>query len=215
MREIWGVIACLAVTSVDAKEPHRDVDAIRAMDAFGQCSGERQIDGMKLLATLPLSGEEEKQAVKMSSSDCLSGGQLKFRARLLRGAVAEVLLKRGQKLIHSARSVEPFSVPPAETLVGASGPQRAAVQLVLFGECVAVKDPDDVMKLFTTPVESTAELAAFAPLKTSMSACSDSTFWVDRFQMRGYLAEGAYRAKYKMRAHSVQSSAIHSSGGEY
>jgi hypothetical protein len=116
---------------------------------------------------------------------------------LLRGAVAEILLRNGQKALHRTRVVQAFQAPPANTLDSAPEGQRTAVALVLFGECVAGQDPDGVMKLLKTLVESQAEIVAFMPLKKPMSICSEVTFKVDRFQMRGYLAEGAYRVALK------------------
>jgi hypothetical protein len=197
MRAIPCIIACLVVTGVDAKEPRRNIDALKSMDAFGRCVGQHQVDGMKLLATVPTSHEEYKQALKISTSTCLPGGELRFQASLLRGAVAEILLRNGQKALHRAKVVQAFQAPPTDTLASAPEGQRAAVALVLFGECVADQDPDGVMKLLKTSVESQAEIAAFRPLQKPMSICSQVTFKVDRFQMRGYLAEGAYRVALK------------------
>ena len=197
MRAILCVIACLVVAGVDAKEPRRNIDALKSMDAFGRCVGQHQVDGMKLLATVPTSREEYKQALRISTSTCLPGGELRFQASLLRGAVAEILLRNGQKALHRAKVVQAFQAPPTDTLASAPEGQRAAVALVLFGECVAEQDPDGVMTLLKTPVESQAEIAAFRPLKKPMSICSQVTFKVDRFQMRGYLAEGAYRVALK------------------
>ena len=91
MRAVIGIVACLAGTAAIAKEPRRNVDAFKTMDAFGRCVGRHQVDGMKLLATIPNSPEEHKQALRISTSDCLSGGSLQLRPGLLRGAVAHAL----------------------------------------------------------------------------------------------------------------------------
>ncbi len=201
MRAMPCLVTCLMVTGVDAKEPHRNVDALKSMDAFGRCVGRHQADGMKLLATVPTSHEEYEQASRISTfisaSTCLPSRQLRFKASLLRGAVAEILLRNGQKALHAAKIVHAFQPPPPDTLADAPEGQRTAVALVLFGECVAYEDPGGVMNLLKTPVESQAEIAAFMPLKKPMSICSEVTFKVDRFQMRGYLAEGAYRVALK------------------
>lgn len=197
MRAIPCLVACLMVTGVDAKEPRRNIDALKSMDAFGRCVGQHQFDGMKLLATVPTSREDYKQALRISTSTCLPGGELRFKASLLRGAVAEILLRNSQKALHGAKVVQAFQAPPPDTFAAAPDGQRTAVALVLFGECVADQDPGGVMNLLKTPVESQAEIAAFMPLKKPMSTCSEVSFKVDRFQMRGYLAEGAYRVALK------------------
>lgn len=197
MRVIPFIIASLVVTGVDAREPRRNIAALKSMDAFGRCVGQHRVDSMKLLATVPASPEEYKQALKISTSTCLSGGELRFKASLLRGTVAEILLKNGSKALQRAKVVQAFQAPAADTLAGAPEGQRASVALVLFGECVADMDLDGVMKLLSTSVESQAELDAFMPLRKPMSTCSQVTFKLDRYKMRGYLAEGAYRVALK------------------
>ena len=197
MRAVIGIVACLAGTAAIAKEPRRNVDAFKTMDAFGRCVGRHQVDGMKLLATIPNSPEEHKQALRISTSDCLSGGSLQFRPGLLRGAVAQALLQNAPAALRRAKAVPAFDAPNPTQLAAAPEDQRAAVALVLFGECVASQNSTAVMALLQTPVESQAEKAAFAPLDKAMTRCSQVTFKVDRFQMRGFLAEGAYRLALK------------------
>lgn len=190
---ITVLIVCLATSAVQAKGPRRSAEAIKTLDQFGHCVAEQRSDAIKFLSTLPESREENKQAVRISTSNCLHGGILKFRASFLRGTVAELLLKEDQKTLHHAGVKYTFDAPSGEALSSAPDGQRTAIALVLFGQCVAHEKPEDVRLLLNTPVESRAEFSAFAPLKDAMTKCSTVDFKVDRFQMRGYLAEGAYR----------------------
>jgi len=190
---ITFLVVCVTASAAQAKGPHRSAEAIQTLDQFGHCVAEQRTDAIKFLSTLPESKEENKQANRISTSSCLHGGILKFRANLLRGTVAELLLKEDQKALHRAGVKYTFDAPSGDALSSAPGGQRTAVALVLFGQCVAHDKPEAVKLLLNTPVESRAEFAAFAPLKDAMTKCSTVDFKADRFQMRGYLAEGAYR----------------------
>jgi len=187
------LLVCLTTSAVEAKGPHRNAEAIKTLDRFGQCVAEQRTDAIMFLSTLPESKEEHKQALRISTSNCLHGGMLKFRANLLRGTVAELLLRQDQKVLHRVGAKYTFDMPSAESLSSASDGQRTAIALVLFGQCVAHEQPEAVQALLKTNVESRTEAGAFAPLKDAMTKCSAVDFKADRFQMRGYLAEGAYR----------------------
>jgi hypothetical protein len=183
----------LAASGAEAKGPHRNTQAIKTLDQFGQCVAEQRTDAIKFLATLPESREENKQANRISTPHCLPGGMLKFKANLLRGAVAEVLLKQDKWALHRVGSKYTFDTPRPQELENAPSGQRTLIALILFGQCVAHESPNAVKYLLSTPVESRAEASAFSALKEPMTKCSTVDFRADRFQMRGYLAEGAYR----------------------
>jgi hypothetical protein len=183
----------LTASGAEGKGPHRNTEAIKTLDQFGQCVAQQRTDAIKFLATLPDSREENKQANRISTSRCLPGGMLKFKANLLRGAVAELLLKQDKWALHRVGVKYTFDTPPSEALKNAPDGQRALIALVLFGQCVAHESPDAVKSLLGTSVETRDEALAFAALKEPMTKCSTVDFRADRFQMRGYLAEGAYR----------------------
>jgi hypothetical protein len=194
MRGVTAILSCcLAASGVQAKEPHRSPEAIKALDQFGRCVAEQRTDAVKFMSTLPDSKEEHKQANRISTSSCLHGGVLKSRANLLRGTVAEMLLKEDRKSLHRSDVKYTFVLPLAEDSSRESDGQRTAIALVLFGQCIAHEKPEAVDALLKTPVESRAEWAAFALLKDAMTTCSTVNFKADRFQMRGYIAGGAYR----------------------
>ncbi len=194
MRLIFLLATCaLLAAPVVARPPRRNVDALKTMNGFGTCVGRHQADAIRFMNTVPESPEELKQALRISTSSCLSNGELRFRPSLLRGAVAEVLFKSHEGTPRRSTAQAAFVAPSAEALSAATVGQRAAVALVLFGQCVASRDTPGVTALLHTPVESSAERSAFKALDDAMTRCSTVNFKIDRFQMRGYLAEGAYR----------------------
>ncbi len=95
-RPVGMAVAIALGTSAQAgaakeNKPKIDPEAVRVMHQFGRCVGESRSNA-KLLGTLPYSPDEGALAARMSRNDCLrSGGELRFRAPVLRGLVAEQL----------------------------------------------------------------------------------------------------------------------------
>jgi hypothetical protein len=180
--------------SGQAAENKRDVNALKTMDSFGRCVGGKTLLASQLMAALPGSPEAEKITLRLSTADCLASGELRFKSQLLRGVVAEVLLKKGA-LGHFPRNAAIFPVPVGEAVAAEDPVQRTSIALIQFGQCVAAGNKAGVEKLFRTTRETKAEGAALAELRPSLNACLEhgATFKLDRFQMRSFLAEGAYR----------------------
>ena len=70
------------------------------------------------------------------------------------------------------------------------------MSLILFGQCVGTKDMSSVKALLATRPNTSDETAAFAKLGPALGGCAEKgvSLKLNRFQLRGYLAEGAYRA---------------------
>ena len=152
----------------------------------------------KLLAAVPDSAEAQSAAEWLAqSTDCLNNGELKFRGDLLRGPVAEYLFERMQIAKPSDwAKINIFKAPSASERASDDAGQRAAIAMVLFGQCVAEKDMDAVRGLLAARADSPQESAAFGKLSPIMGGCAEKgvSLKVNRMQLRGYLAEGAYRA---------------------
>ncbi|WP_267382441.1 MULTISPECIES: hypothetical protein [unclassified Sphingomonas] len=194
MRSLIPVlIICSMEPGAQATLPRRSTEAIKTLDGFSRCVGKQRSEAIRLLATLPESDEEHRQANRIATSSCLASGMLKFRANLMRGTIAEFILKADRKALRRPEEKYTFDVPAEDILSRAPGGQQAAIALVLFGQCVAHENSMGVKAILGTSVETRAEIEAFRPLTGAMTKCSTANFKVDRFQMRGYLAEGAYR----------------------
>lgn len=168
------------------------------MRSYGLCAAEDRVRAKKLLVTLPESSNENKAAGWAATNGCIYNGTLEFPSGLLRGVVAESLFTHlngaGRQLW--AR-MPTFTVPGDQVLKQAEPRQRTAIALILFGQCVATADMKDVAALFETDPDSAAETAAFQKLQAAFGPCAAKgvSFHLNRFQLRGYLAEGAYRAQ--------------------
>lgn len=181
-------------------EPGRDHggEALDTMRAYGMCAARDHLRIKKLLAALPESKDEYKAAGWAATNACINNGVLSFNARLLRGVSAESLVTEMNGADPRTWAKMPtFDVPSADMLKAAEPAQRTAVALVLFGQCVATADMADVGALLATDPDSQAETDAFQKLQTAFGPCATKgvSFSLNRFQLRGYLAEGAYRAK--------------------
>lgn len=67
-RVLACIIVCLLTIAADVNGSHRSVYPLKSMDIFGGCVGSHQVDGVKLLATIPSTAEEYKQASRMVTS---------------------------------------------------------------------------------------------------------------------------------------------------
>lgn len=190
-----GVATGAASAPSDREKPRKaDPDALRVMHDFGRCVGHSR-SSAQLLAVLPYSPEEQRIVVRIATSECLTNGMLKFRAPVLRGVVAEQLYLANFTGGRPRKAVTPVfaDLSPAD-LAAADPAQRTAVQLILFGQCVSSVDPADVAALLATPAMSMRERTAFGALQPALGRCIESgTFHLNRFALRGFLAEGAYR----------------------
>jgi hypothetical protein len=192
-----SIIRSPQAASIPDGGPNTRPAALKVMRAFGRCAAQNRQLSEKLLEALPSSEEEQSAALWMSKSECLNGGTLRFRANLLRGVVAEYLFSRmNLATAGDWARMDIFAVPDAEALAQADPAQRAAIQLIGFGQCVATKDMDSVKALLTTQPNTAEEGAAFAKLGPTLGGCAEKgvSLKLNRFELRGYLAEGAYRA---------------------
>ncbi len=190
-----------AAAQILVYDPVPNSAANKAMHRLAICAAQRRVIAEKLLATLPQTREEHNLAGRLIDPDpgCdYGGGQIEFSVRYMRGGVAEALLEQdfgnlGGKarrkpaaLFHTADIADPASL---------SDESKGSIGMILFGQCVAHPAPGDVAALFGTIVGSSDENAVFKKLSPAMASCAPSGNIPNTsgLQMRGYLAEGAYR----------------------
>jgi hypothetical protein len=173
-------------------------DATAVMLAFGKCAAKDEQGAERLLASVPDTKDAWRTVAWLAqTSGCLNNGQLRFKPILMRGPVAEYLFERMRlaPAKYWARK-KIFEAPDSLTLASVNPAERAEVALILFGQCVGTKDMSSVKALLATRPNTPDETAAFAKLSPAFGSCAekDVSLKLNRFQLRGYLAEGAYRA---------------------
>lgn len=171
-------------------------EAFRVMHDFGRCVGASRSNA-KLLGTIPYSPEEQAMAARISRAGCLrDSGELRFRAPLLRGLVAEQLYLQDLDGDRPRADLAPVFVDPGPVPPGGfNGPQQVAMTMIRFGQCVATVDKAGVMALLKTSATSQRERDAFKALQPALGQCLEAggKFQMNPFTLRGFLAEGAYR----------------------
>jgi hypothetical protein len=116
-----------------------------------------------------------------------------------RGPVAEVLFVADfavAQATRARRNIRVFARPTDAELQQLSPFSRAATLMVEVGECVARADRESARALILSDVGDDQEKQAFSALTPSLSGCIPPGFElkISKFQLRGYIAEGAYRA---------------------
>ena len=119
--------------------------------------------------------------------------RLLIGGRFLRGAAAEFLLERP----NGPQTDAPvFKMPDPEALQRLDPNVRAPIVFIQIGECAARANPAGVTALLAADAGSPEERAAFSALVPSIGACVPGgvDLRMPKLLLRGYLAEGAYRA---------------------
>ena len=166
---------------------------------FGYCVAGKS-SAKDVLRSMPASGPSDKALFWMILGDTSCGGDktYNFNPRALRGPLAEFYLKRDFDLgswTAKHRPLKTFQMPTVGEIDKLSADQRAGVVMLAIGTCVFNAGRTRVADLMRTTVGSAQEAAAFAALSPSLSACIPvgTQLKLTKFQLRGYLAEAAYR----------------------
>jgi hypothetical protein len=152
---------------------------------------------MKALPATPASDKALFWTV-LSSNSCSDKRNYDFNPRALRGPVAEYFLKRDFDLSTWTSKRKPlptFATPVVADFDRLQPDTRAGVTMIVIGTCVFQADRTNSAALFRTTVDTPADSAAFAALGPALSKCiaSGSQLKMSKFQLRGALAEAAYR----------------------
>lgn len=170
-------------------------------EKFAQCAV-GQYEGAELLATQPGSPEEAEVLAEFGRRSCAVPA---MPSKELRGAVAEQLFKADFSAIGSRPRrdlIEVFTVE-AEDVEAMDAESRRRLEMLGFGTCVAAADPTKSVSLLRAPAGSPEEARIVAELQPHFSPClvEGETLNVAKAELRGALAEGAYRLAL---AHSLQ-----------
>jgi hypothetical protein len=185
-----------------AMDPARPDAAVRAMHGLALCAARRRPVAEKMLTVLPETSEGRRLINLLVDPlpDCeLGGSQIGFQARYMRGGVAEALYRQdfeSSKGQSGQASAAVFQLPSMEEGSQLSDGTKGSIGMIMFGQCVARTNLQGISALLATRVTTGAERKAFADLDPSMRQCAPNSALlnVGRLQLRGYLAEGAYRA---------------------
>jgi hypothetical protein len=167
---------------------------------FGLCVAGKS-SAKDVLRSLPASGTSDKSLFWMILNDksCAGDKTYNFNPRALRGPLAEFYLKRDFDLVRWTPKRSPlkvFRTPTIGELDKLSADQRAGVVMLAIGTCVFNANRARVADLMRTSLGSPQEAAAFAALSPTLAGCvpAGTQLKATKFQLRGYLAEAAYRA---------------------
>nr|WP_166176369.1 hypothetical protein [Altererythrobacter segetis] len=167
---------------------------------FAQCAGGER-GGANLLRLLPASQQSDRSLFFMTDShpNCAPhNDRLTFSVRNYRGVLAELLLESDFDLSTWSARGKPAKIFPAPTndqLVRLSADSRSAVVMTEIGTCTTQASPAAVAALFATEAGTPAESTAIAAITPALAGCIPPgvEMKISKFQLRGYLAEGAYR----------------------
>jgi len=184
-----------------AQEPPATPERLRANYAFARCVLGFQWSTL-VIGAVPFSESERRSAfwAVRGSNSCDGRERTPPATRIvLRGIMAEILLLRdfdvaSGRVLHAP--VRRFEMPSGRAFQRLAADSQAALVLVQFGECVARADRAGLARLFATAAATPEERAALAALGPALNGGipQGARFSMNARQMRGYLAEGAYRA---------------------
>ena len=214
MRRFVGLLLPIALAAAPASAQSTDNQMAQSLMApyptgynaqfaqeFGACAARDVSTYSKaVLKALPASAASDKALfwTVLNSNSCSDKRNYNFNPRALRGPVAEYFLKRDFDLSNWQPKRKPlpvFATPVEADFEKMSADTRAGVAMTVIGTCVFQADPTNSAALFRTTVNTAEEKAAFAALGPSLSKCiaSGSQIKMSKFQLRGALAEAAYR----------------------
>lgn len=167
---------------------------------FAQCAGGER-GAASLLRLVPASQQSDRSLFVMADSHPTCSprnDRLTFSVRNYRGVLAEYLLKSDFDLANwtpRGKTARVYTAPTNEQLTRLSAESRSAVVMTEIGVCVTHAAPGEVAALFATEAGTPAENEAIGAITPALSGCIPPgvEMKISKFQLRGYLAEGAYR----------------------
>lgn len=161
----------------------RDVSASdrarQTMNDYGVCLVKSRAIAVRRALAMP-AGDTDAALRKLAIADCLSAGELRMPAALMRGAVYRALYLQdfGSKAPAPATSATPTGDPLQD-----------------FGACVNTVDPVHVRELVMATPATTVERTAIAALAPALGSCvaPGNNVRFSRATLQAVLAEAAYR----------------------
>lgn len=184
--------------------PKGESEAVRALRAYAACVAQAP-EASLVLRTTPGSAQEAAalRALVRRRRACFPNGQLRMRAYLLRGAVAE-----RQYLAEAARRPDGLStISPPETFGAFSARLAAAARNRLdaggrkilawqwMAYCAVHGDPAAAAALLRSASSDQAEIDALRALRPALEACLAPEHWAElrAVTIRALLAEALFQ----------------------
>jgi hypothetical protein len=201
MIRILLVLALFASASAQASAPgFTQTDSIQRMYRYGWCVVREDPSQSRRVLTVPPGSAEERALLRKIQTDrCLSGqGQvfyIDFEPQMLRGVIAEVVLDADGPV---GKLAPPFTGLDAAAIASLDERGRASLRALDFAACLVGAAPGEVTALLKTRPASAKEARAFQQLGPQLSPClaQGAQMTLAKPQLRGFLAEAAYRATY-------------------
>ena len=188
-----------------ADRDQSDPVGLRKWYEHGACLVKRNGEAAeKILATVPDTLEYFSAFLKADgSARCFEGGPKgpwKLHSNAARGAIAEALLLRNFSAVGVSRGKRPaviFDAAAPDTAPRGAARARAFLRLA---ECVVRLEPVNSFALFSTPVASPEERAAFRLLVPALGDCLPPGLELQMRPpvVRSYLSEAAYRVSVEL-----------------
>lgn len=188
-----------ASAQAGAREFPKD-ESVRRMFTYGYCVVRLEpAQSRRILSVAPGSGEERALLRKISTDRCLSGqGQvthIDFEPQMLRGVIAEAVLD-----FDSGKSnlAPPFTGLTQAAIAALDERGRGALRALDLAHCIVGSAPDAVAALLKTGPASAKEARAFQQVTPHLGPClaKGAQMTLAKPQLRGFLAEAAYRSAY-------------------
>ncbi|HEX8654191.1 MAG TPA: hypothetical protein VF693_03080 [Allosphingosinicella sp.] len=183
-------------------EPAPTAESVRANFAYASCLLRSNRTTPRILSLVPNTPEEQRSAfgvVMLTTSSCEGSGRRSPTSRIaLRGMIAELLLERDFDVATGRRLDSPvrrFDMPTVAAAQRLPADAQAALTMLVIAECAVRANRAGAAQLFTTDPVTPQERAAFTALVPAIGGCipQGANLSIQPRQMRGYLAEGAYR----------------------
>lgn len=188
-----------------------DVDVVQILQKFANCIVKsKQAEIAELLATLPDSLAERKAVTKLvgKPTACLQqASQMRLRAPLFRGALAEALYKfkipqpevlSGQPMrLEYAKFIAALAAGDSDG-VDEEDKDLHVVRWVSY--CTAHENPAGVDRLVRSDPNTPREIESLRSLRNVMSAClfEKQRIGFNRINVRAALAEALYRMRFQI-----------------
>lgn len=193
------------ITRSAEQEMASESQSIRTTHRVAACAARsRPRPWAQVLAEIPGSAAEVEQ-IRIASRDlsgCL-GAQagtadevsLRFSPTVIRGPMAEALMKRASSGVQMRPFAQPFDMAAAMSQASSSGATRTAVLLLEMADCTNQAAPADVAALLNTDAASSEEQAVIRRISPHLGPCVPSgfNFRMNRVSLRSAFAEAAYR----------------------
>nr|WP_295667160.1 hypothetical protein [Sphingomonas sp.] len=196
--ETGSIIPIPRRATIDDRPGLSEVDRFRlAMSEFARCTVDRKSVRIAQLLRLPADKINGASMVPLADDQCLSSGEMKFNALLLRGALFVELYRRRSAAEARGQAwrlpATPFdskaSVSPS------SNTDATHLGLLAFADCVVTRDPVTTRGLVKAPTTSKAQDAAFAVLSPNLGPCllQGQKIKLGKMILEGALGEILYR----------------------